>query len=227
MKVICTIAMTVFLTAPQLSRASIFGEENATLIQILYNAIEQLAQLRRILDAGEDTLNLLRDINNGINDSLSLLKTIDPNTDRGIYKDWTKATDAVKKLQSIYGLISPSPDSKIQQDTDQQIAEAISFNNAVFDYTEQIDQIGEQVKQFSHQVSPGGAQKLTAQTLGVMLHVMNSMLRTQASTLKLNAQTLAIQNKKDKEFVRNTLAVTEQLKTAMKADSPKFEIPRF
>lgn len=103
----------------------------------------------------------------------------------------------------------------------------MSLNNSIYDYTKQIDQIGEQVKVYSHQVSPGGAQKLTAQTMGVLLHVMNTSLRAQATGLKLQAQNTAIQNKKDKEFTRNTLKITDDLQAAMKAQKTELQMPRF
>ena len=181
------------------ARASIFGEENIILAKILANALQQLAQLQNILNTGRDNLNLLRDINRGINDSLSLIRTISPNTDPGLYKDWEKVSDALSKIERIYGVVVDSQDSRVQRDTDQSIAEAVSLNNSIYKYTKMIDEVGELIKSQSHAVSPGGAAKLTAQSLGVMLNLQNEVLRTQATGLKLQAQTLSLQNRKDKE----------------------------
>ena len=64
------------------------------------------------------------------------------------------------------------------------------MNNSIYDYTAQLDKIGEEIKQYSHAVSPGGAQKLTAQSLGVVVHVMNEQLRATATGLKMQAQTI-------------------------------------
>ncbi len=212
---------------PSRARADMFGGDVAVLVQILSNAIQQLAQLKAILNNGADTLGLLQDINRGINDSLALLKTINPNMDPGIYREWDKAQTAIQKLQTIYGIVVSSPEQRVQQDTDQQVAEAIALNNSIYSYVKDVDEIGEAIKQYSHQVSPGGAQKLTAQTLGVMLHVLNTSLRAQATGLKLQAQNLALQNRKEKEMTRHVLANSDALQTAMTNAKPTFSLPRF
>ena len=197
------------------------------LTQILINAISQLNQLRAMVEGGRDSLNLVKDINKGINDSLRALQSLNPNIDPGVYRDWKNVDEVIARLREVYGIIVPSRDAQIQRDTDAGVADAVTLNNSIYEYTKQIDQIGEQVKSYSHAVSPGGAQKLTAQTLGVMLHVLNAGLRTQATGLKLQAQALAIQNKKDKESTRQMLTTTENLRTAMQRQDSRFSIPRF
>lgn len=209
------------------SKASLFGEENAALYQILEQSIRQYYELKNILQNGQDTLGLLRDVNRGFNDSLYLLKTIKPNIDPGLYKELSRSTEALKKVQEIYGIIANSPDEKVQRNTDQQIAETLAFQNSIYKYTEQIDRIGEEVKFYSHKVSPGGAQKLTAQTLGVMIHVMNESLRAQAMGLKIQATQMSLQNKKDKEFTSKTMEMTESLNVQMKSKEKLFNVPRF
>jgi hypothetical protein len=227
MKTLCVIffASTLFMSSP--SKASIFGEETAVLLEILANALKQLTELKALVDNGKDQINLIKDINRGINDSLNLARTIYPNIDPGIYKDWNSASDALGKLQSIYGIVTQSPDAKIYSDTDQNVAEAVALNNDVYKYTQNIDELGEAIKEFSHDVSPGGAQKLTAQTMGVMLQVMNQSLRTQATGLKLQAQTMAVQNKKEKDSTKQYLESANTLRIAMKKDKIQFEAPRF
>lgn len=209
------------------AKASIFGEETAVLIEILANAVKQLTELKALLDNGKDTLNLIQDINRGINDSLNLARTVYPNIDPGIYKDWQNASDAILKLQTIYGAVTNSPELKVQTDTDQNVAEAVALNNEIYKYTQGIDELGEAIKEFSHETSPGGAQKLTAQTLGVMLQVLNQTLRTQATGLKLQAQTMAVANKKDKDSTKQYLETANTLRLAMKNEKTQFSPPRF
>lgn len=227
MKRIKSFLLCVILSCPFSAKASIFGEETLVLAQILANAVQQLAQLKSLLDNGQDSLSLLRDINRGINDSLNLIKTISPNTDPGLYKDWDKVSSALTQLETIYGIAVESRDLKVQNDTDQSVAEAISLNNNIYKYTAQIDQIGELIKSESHAVSPGGAAKLTAQSLGVMLNLQNEMLRTQGTGLKLQAQALALQNRKDKERTRQMVNGADNLNSALAGVSPTFELPRF
>lgn len=209
------------------AKADMFGGDLVYLAQILANAIKQLTELKNMVDNGKDQLNLLTEINRGINDSLQLARTIDPNIDPGIYKDWQNVGDALIKLQTIYGIVTSSPNSKVYSDTDQNVAEAVTLNNDIYKYTQNIDELGEAIKEFSHDVSPGGAQKLTAQTLGVMLQVMNQSLRTQATGLKLQAQTMAVQNKKEKDSTKQYLETANTLRVAMKKEKIQFVAPRF
>jgi ABC-type multidrug transport system fused ATPase/permease subunit len=224
---LAAIIFSFTLALNPLAKADMFGGDVVVLAQILANAIQQLVQLKSILENGQDNLNLLKDINRGINDSLNLIRTISPNSDPGLYKDWQKVSDALTQIENIYGIVVESKDSKVQKDTDQTVAEAISLNNSIYKYAKVIDEIGEMIKQQSHHVSPGGAAKLTAQSLGVMLNLQNEMLRTQGTGLKLQAQSLALQNRKDKERTRQMTDTADKLNSALAGQNPKFELPRF
>jgi hypothetical protein len=129
MKKILALILVVPLLFTTPARADMFGGDVAVLMQILANALQQLAQLRSILDTGKDNLELIRDINRGINDSLALIRTISPNTDPGLYKDWDKVQDSLQKLESVYGIVVDSQDATVQRDTDQSVAEAVTLNN--------------------------------------------------------------------------------------------------
>ncbi len=227
MKKLISLVLTVSLTISQPAKADMFGGDLVFLAHILANAIKQYIELKNILENGRDQLDLIRQINQGVNDSLRLAQTINPNIDPGIYKDWQDASDGLAKLQSIYGIVTNSPDSKVYSDTDQNVAEAVAMNNDIYKYTKNIDELGEVIKDYSHEVSPGGAQKLTAQTLGVMLQVMNQSLRTQATGVKLQAQTMAVQNKKEKDSTKQYLETANTLRVAMKKDKIQFVAPRF
>jgi hypothetical protein len=171
-------------------------------------------------------LDLIREINQGINDSLYLIRTIDPNIDPGIYKEWTTLSEAIKELEALYGVAVLSPEAPIQKDLDRGIAEAVTFNNSYYRYTKTLDEIGEEIKSASHFVSPGGAQKLTAQSLGLMIQVLNQNLRAQATSLKLHAQELAVQNRKEKADTKHFLEVSRSLKQALQSEI-RFEIPEY
>lgn len=207
--------------------ADLFGGDVAVLTQILANALQQLAKLNSILKSGTDSLNLMREIHKGINDSLNMIRTIDPSWNPGIYREWENVDRALAELERIYGSIPGSTsESRVQKDSDQSVAEAVALNNSIYQYTKEIDRLGEEIKSASHAVSPGGAQKLTAQSLGVMLHVMNASLRAQATSLKLQAQTMAVQNRRDKEETRHSMSSIHSIQKEY-GRKAKFDIPRF
>jgi hypothetical protein len=184
------------------------------LAQILMNAIQQLQQLQKILKQGQDTVDLMKDVNRGINDALASINSLAKYTDVGIYGNIKNLDDVILKLQNLYGVVANSPDRDIQSSTDQTIAEAITLNNAIYDYAKELDQIGENIKAYANDSSPGRATKITAQSMGVLVHVMNQQLRAQATGLKLQAQALAVQNTKAKkettEYLSQTKIIADQ-----------------
>ncbi len=225
-KIIAIFLSLSLLSAPRPAHA-IWGGDIPFLIQILANAVKQLTELRAILGTSRNQLDLIREINRGINDSMNMIRTTFPHVDPTIYREWDRLQVAIQGIEQIYGSVPVSVESRPQQDTDTTVAEAITLNNQIYKYTKDIDDIGEQIKRYSRVVSPGGAQKLTAQSMGVMLTVMNQSLRTQATGLKLQAQALAVENRREKEATRHFQKSMGELSTAMRGMEPTFQVPRF
>lgn len=221
------VAIGISLPMDNVVHADLFGGDVAVLTQILANAVQQLAQLRSILQTGDDTLGLLQDINRGINDSLRMAETLGIRVDPGIYRELRKLDEAVGSIESIFGRAVDSPLATVQRDTDQTVAEAITFNNELNEYAQKLDGIGEEIKRFSHDVSPGGAAKLTAESLGVMIHVLNQQIRATGQGLKLQAQALALQNKQEKDRTAQYLKEGQNLKQKMQSVNATFTTPRF
>lgn len=226
-KRIISVFLVICIGSSNVARADLFGGDVAVLTQILAQAIQQLAQLKAILQTGNDTLGLLQDINRGINDSLNMIRTISPYLSPGVYGDLKKVEDVLRKFSDIYGVVMDTPDAKAHSSVDQSVAEAVALNGAIYDYTKQIDQIGEDIKSFSHSVSPGGAQKLTAQSLGVVIHVLTQSLRAQGTLLKLQAQSIALTNKREKDYSAQYLSAAGVLSNSMQKNESQFERPRF
>jgi hypothetical protein len=205
----------------------LFGGDTVVLTQILANAIKQLIEMQRLVQSGQDSLNLMRDINRGINDSLRVIDSIGPYIDPGLYHDLRRTAEIVGHLKNVYGIIAESPERQVQQDTDSVVAESLNMNNKLYDYSKELDTLAENIKAYSHNVSPGGAAKLTAQSLGVMVHVMSRQIQAQGQAMKIQAQALAIQNKREKDDTRAYLDQSGTLKAAMKTKNVTFEFPRF
>jgi len=221
------ILLWLLFCSPVPARADLFGADVVVLTQILANAVLQLARLREIIGTAEGHLDLVRQINQGINDSLQILRKIDPNLDPGIYRDWESIPHALEKLVRIYGRVPDSPEARVQKDMDQGIAEAVSFNNGFYSYSTELDRVGEQIQSQSHAVSPGGAAKLSAQALGLVLQVLNQNLRAQSTLLKLQAQEMAARNRREKAGTQHFLETGRGLRDAMMSTPVSFQTPRF
>lgn len=221
------LSCSLVVATPFSVHADFWGGDVVVLTKILANAIEQLIRLKQIVGTAKSNLDLVRDINRGINEALNLMRTVYPNVNLDIYKDWENYQSAFQKAEEIYGHAVNSRDAAAQGHLDRSIVEAIIMYNKLAKHSKHIDQIGESIKSQSLRVSPKGAARLTAQGMGVSLHVQNQSLRTQSAILKLQAQNSAIQNKKDKDETRFFLESANKLKKAMKDHQPQYKTPRF
>jgi hypothetical protein len=190
------LALSMF--TPRTSNADMFGGDIAVLVQILAQAVQQLAELQSILGTGEDTLGLMRDLNSGIRDGLSVLHIVDPKLNPGLYGDLNTSERVLESIQSVYGKVPQTGEAKLQAAQDQSVAETIAMNSTLFKFADQADEEGHRIFDHSQDVSPQGAAKLTAQSMAVLIGVTTQVLRTNSMMLKMMAENMALQNKHEK-----------------------------
>jgi hypothetical protein len=212
---------------PTRAQSDFFGGDLPLLAEIVANTAQQLTALSQIFQTGDQSLNLVREINQGINDSLNLARTAYPNADPGIFKGWSQSGAAFQEIESLYGAIAPTKDAPIQEKTDESVAEAISLNNSIYTYSGTLDQVADSVEEDSHAVSPGGAEKLTAQSLAILIHLLSESLRAQATGLKLQAEALALTNHRDKDGSRYLSHTSAELESSLSSQPTNFVLPRF
>ena len=190
--------LSLSLAIPNPARADFWGGDLVYLAQILQTAIQQLTQLQNILGNGRDTLNLLRDINQGLRNALNVMRTANQTLKPGVLSDLDNLDFVLSKVEELYGRIPNTPEGKMQLMTDRSVAEAINLHNEAFKYADRLDPEAERIKDYAHVVNPAGAAKVTVQSMGVMIHVLNQILRTNAAILKLQSEQLALQNRRGK-----------------------------
>lgn len=214
------------LTISRPAKADFWGGDLVYLAQILQTAIQQLTQLQSILGNGKDTLNLLRDINRGLRDALGLIRTANQTLRPGVLSDLDNLDQVLSKVEELYGRIPNTSEGKMQLLTDRSVAEAIALHNEAFKYAERLDPEAERIKDYAHVVNPAGAAKVTVQSLGVMIHVLNQILRTNAAILKLQSEQLALQNRRGKLDSEQFKMQYEGVSDAFGQLRSNYELPR-
>jgi len=204
-----------------------FSTDAPILLEILANNVSQLYQLYEMVRTAKDNLRMMRDLSQGLDTALDLYNNMNPPTDPGLYRNWQNVGNALTELRSVYGQVAATKEAAVQRDIDQGVAEAINLNNRVYEYTLKSDRIGQQIQSRSNTTNSKGAQRLTAQSIGVLIEAQNQATRTQATQLKLNAQALALENRKDKEYARRISEDTGTLSAALKNSRTSFSTPRF
>ncbi len=226
-KLLCIIILTLPLSLSRPAKADMWGADIPILLEILANSISQLTQLYEVVNNGNQSLGLMQDINRGINEALGVVRLMQNSPNAGMYGDWTSVDRALRNLQTIYGAVPQSANASIQQNTDRSVAEAVSLNNSLYTFADDLQRVGLEIDAHSRSTSPKGAARLTAQSLGVVVQAMNQQIRAQATSLKLQAQTLAVNNKQEKEETKEFLKTTSTLATSMKSHNSQFRTPRF
>lgn len=183
---------------PKSANADLFGGDVAVLIQILAQAMQQLAQLQQIFANGKDTLGLLNDINSGIREGLRAIQIINPKFNPGLYGDLTQPEQVLRAIQDLYGQIPDTADAKLQARQDQSVAESLAMHGNLYRYADQVDAESQRMLEHAQVVSPQGAGKLQAQSLAVLIGVTTQVLRTNSAMLKLMAENMALSNRREK-----------------------------
>jgi hypothetical protein len=186
------------ILVPFKSKADLFGGDVAVLLQILVQAIQQVVQLKAILENGKDSLNLIKDLNSGIRAGLDIIKIINPKFDAGVYGDMKDPQVVLRAIRDLYGQVPMGADSELLDVQDQSVAETISMNRNLYDYADQVDKERDRILNHAQVTSPQGSAKLQNQSLAVLIGVTTQLLRTQSQMMKLLAQNMALETRKQK-----------------------------
>jgi hypothetical protein len=225
-KIIATALMAMLPFFPIKAKADLWGADIPLLIEIIVNTAQQLIQLKKILGTGKESLAYIQDINRGIRDALRLARTMNSKLSPGVLSNLETAEQLSGAVETLYGSVPNTPEAQMQKTMDQSVAESLLLHNQAFKYAETVDVEAERIKNHAMVASPQAAEKLTAQSLGVLIHVMNQVLRTNAAILKMNSEQLALNNKKEKLNSQHFKMQYEGLSRAFDDLKPKYDLPR-
>ncbi len=216
--------LLVIALQPTNAFADFFGGDLPLLTEIVINTAEQLTKLESIIGKSSETIELIKEINRGIRDALDIIKTGNNALSPGILSELERVEQVMAIVERLYGRIPKTQSAELQKTTDTSVAEGIQAHNEAFRYADRIDPEAERIKDYARDVNPLGAQKLTAQALGVLIHVMNQILRTNAAILKLQSEQLALQNRHDKLSSQQSKAQYEGLSKAFNDLRPTYKL---
>lgn len=225
MKKLLLLMLSLLLIQPRIAYGDFFGGDLPLLANIVINTAQQLTKLQSIVGAGEESLQLMKDINRGLQDAMNIIKTQNGTLDPGVLSDLQNVSQMLAKVESLYGKVPDTTQFDVQATTDASVAESIHLHNEAFRYADRIDPEAEKIKEYAKGVNPAGAQKLTAQGVGVLIHVMNQILRTNAALLKVQSEQLALQNRKEKLSSQHLKNKYEDVSKSMRDLKPDYNLP--
>ena len=163
-----------------------FGEDIPFLIQIITQSIHEVQELQSIIGTSRETLGVLEEMNRGVKDVLRLADTAHVPLGRQVYSDAADIDSASRKSSSLYG--EPRDRAPLYARTHYRSGvEGLSLSEDTFTYTSGMDAKASQVKSAAVVANQATATRLTAETLGVILHAVNHQNRLQAKTLEFQS----------------------------------------
>lgn len=197
------------------ARADIWGGDVAVLLQILVQSIDQVYRLRMILGKAQETVNLLEDMNRGVKEVLRLAETAHVPIPPSVYAQAKSIDQATNEARQLYGIIGDrSP--MYTRSRYRSGVEGLSLSQDAFDYSTFLDAQGESVKRSAVVANQASATRLTAETLGVILHSISHTNRLQAKALEMSSsdriETTAKDNARFESFVNTHQHIEDSLK---------------
>lgn len=211
------------LLNPATAYCDSFGGDLMFLAQIVTNTLDQLQKMQTLIGKYDEELKFVRDLNAGVKEVISIHDTVKYNLKPGVFSDVNSIQNMLFTVEDLYGRIPKTNDAPRQKATDQTVAEGIKSHNDAYQYAEAVDSEADRIKSSSRAASPQAAQKLTAQSLGVVVQVMNQLLRTNASILKVHSEELALKNRREKLESENTVTQYSGVASTLSA-KPQYQL---
>lgn len=214
------------LTPEKSARADIFGGDLALLTELIAKAVEQIQQLQSILNATGQATSILEDMNRGVREVLRLADTAHIPLPPEVYQQANTLDSATRLSHEVFGeLPGTAPKYGVMQY--QSGTEALYLSEDALDYSSFLDKQGESVKQSAVVANQSAATRLTAETLGVLLHAVSHSNRLEAKSLEISAtqrlQDSQRENARYESFVNTHQSIEDDLRGCNAPDLNAFD----
>jgi len=200
----------ILIFSSPMARASIFGEETAVLVQILYENYRRYQQLQQMISQTKSADEYLHLINSGIENSIGLMEAL-PVKDEKILAQLQSFKQSLDTISDVYGKVPKSKVEALQLLNDQTVAESIRMANSFRDYSDVQELNSIKIAAQSREASPKGAVRMQAETSAQILRSLSQLIRLNTQMLKLQSEQLALNNKVGKDEVQSFQRVDRDL----------------
>ena len=194
-----------------------FGEDIPFLIQIIAQAIAQVKELQAIIGSAQETVNVLEEMNRGVKVVLRLANTAHIPLPAQVWDNARQIDAAAKAASSVYGGLSSQTPGFARTEYRSGV-EGLFLSEDAFLYSSALDDQGQRVKDAAVVANQATATRLTAETLGVVLHALSHQSRIQAKALELAStrriEDAAKEDSRFQSFTETHKAIEKDLKTS-------------
>lgn len=189
----------LFLSPYKVANAS-FGAEIPILIKILAETIQQVRSLQMIIGTTRETAGVLADMNRGVKDVLRLANTAHVPLPPQVFEAAKTLEQATNEVNRIYGSMPGGAPIAAQRGY-QSGTESLYLSQDAFEYSTFLDDKGERIKGSAVLANQASATRLTAESMGVLIHAVSHTNRIEAKSLEILAtERLEASSKENAKF---------------------------
>ena len=161
-----------------------FGAEIPILVKILTETVNQGKMLQQVIGASRETVSILEEMNRGVKEVLRLAETAHVPLPPQVYETAKTIDEATTEAAKLYGKFKENvpPHIKAHQRSG---VEGLFLSQDALEYSKFLDQTGEKIKGSAVVASQASATRLTAESMGVLLHAVSHGNRIQGKTLEI------------------------------------------
>jgi len=210
----CTL-LGSFLAKPRVVNADLFGADIPILINILTQTITQVQAITQVLGKARETVSILEEMNRGVKEVLNLAETAHIPLPRQVYESARQIDGAVWEARRSYGDIGDHA-PRATKNNYRSGVEGLFLSQDALDYSTMLDDKGNKVKTSALTASQASATRLTAETMGVLLHAVSHTNRLEAKQLEISSthklQEASRENAEYESFVETHSLINNDMK---------------
>ncbi len=194
----------------------LFGEDIPFLIQIITQAIAQVRELQTVIGSTQEAASVLDEMNRGVKDVLRLADTAHVPLPAQVYQNARQIDAATQTAASLYGGVSNQTPAYARTQY-QSGVEGLFLSEDAFQYSSFLDDKGSQVKNAAILSNQATATRLSAETLGVLLHAVSHENRLQAKQLEIQSTNRIEESAKEDQKLQSFTDTHDAIQKDMKA----------
>jgi hypothetical protein len=170
----------------RIAKADLFGADVVVLSQILVEDIIQVKTMYQMLTEAQNTSNVLEDMNRGVKDVIRLADSAHIQLPPQVYGSASQLSAASQLTKNLYGQMGNQSPNYTRSNY-QSGVEGLYLSQDAFTYSNTLDDQGTKIKQASIVANQATATKLTAESVGTLIHAVDQSNRLEAKNLELNS----------------------------------------
>lgn len=190
--------LTLMLLVSFTAEASMFGEENISLLKLVVGQIEEIKTMAEQLDVAKDQTKFLSDLNEGIEKVINQIESIQSIIERAKGLDPTN----VRSISDLNDLLRKAKNTKVRIEelmllrsrfAGLAIEQSALQSDTSYKMGQEMIQTGSSLSEESKSASPGRAAQITAATGAAQMLAQGVQLQTLSHLIQLQAMSLELQ----------------------------------